>query len=132
MRWILAIVLAAAAVGSVLASSGVVVPPHVDPPGTPRYHDHLLAAYRFPLFLLRLQMLSHPTSGPGWALETPSGVELGGLVLAALALAVPKLPRPTRRAVAVVPPVTLARPKWRAAIPLGPPRRALLVLAQNS
>jgi hypothetical protein len=129
MRWLLATFLATAAAGSVLASSGLAVPPHVDPPGTPRIHDHILAAYRYPLFLLRLKMQSRPVAGPRWTIETPSGLELGALVLATLALAIPKLPRPTRRAIARLAPVALPSPQWRAELPLAPPRRALLVTA---
>ncbi len=126
MRVLLALVLAAAAAGCVLASSGLAVPPHVDPPGTPRIHDHLLAAYRYPLFLMRLKMLSHPVAGPSWTLQTPGGLELGGMVLATLALVVPRLPRPTRRAIAVLaaPPLRVAQ--WRLDAPLGPPRALLL------
>jgi len=112
-----------------MAGAGLAVPPHIDPPGTPRFHDHLLAAYRYPLFLLRLRMLSQQRSGPGWSLESPGQIELGGLVLASLALLVPKLPRPTRRAVATLPAVRLAPPEWRAWIPLAPPRPALLAFA---
>lgn len=122
MRHLAVLVFALAAASCALASSGLVVPPHVDPPGTPRFHDHLLAAYRYPLFLLRLKALGQVPASPGWSLETPSGVTLGALVLATLALSVPKLPRPTRRAIALLPSIPLASPKWRAIIPLGPPR----------
>ena len=96
MRWLCGLVFALAAGSSALAAAGLAVAPHVDPPGTPLFHDHLLAAYRYPLFLLRLRMLSQQLSGPGWTLERPGQLELGGLVLASLALLVPKLPRPTR------------------------------------
>ena len=129
MRWLAVLVFALAAGSSALAASGLAVPPHVDPPGTPRFHDHLLAAYRYPLFLLRLRMLTEQRNGPGWTLESPGQLELGGLVLATLALIVPKLPRPTRRAVATVPAVPIAPPEWRAWIPLAPPRSSLLAFA---
>jgi hypothetical protein len=122
MRWLCALVFALAAGSCALASSGMVVPPHVDPPGTPRFHDHLLAAYRFPLFLLRLKMLGQLPTGPGWSLETPGGIQLAALTLATLALLVPKLPRPTRRAIALLPSIQLAPSEWRAMIPLAPPR----------
>ena len=125
MRWLCAMVFAVAAGSSALAASGLAVPPHVDPPGTPRFHDHLLAAYRYPLFLLRLRMLSQRPAGPGWTLESPGQIELGALVLATLALVVPRLPRPSRRAVATLPAVRLAAPEWRAWIPLAPPRASL-------
>lgn len=129
MRALLAAVLAFGAIGAVLASTGVAVPPHLEPPGTPRIHDHLLAAYRYPLFLLRLTMLSHPVSGPSWTFQTPGGLELGGLVLATLALVIPRLPRPTRRAVAVLAAPVLRVAQWRLDAPLGPPRATLLVTA---
>ena len=58
MRRPLAIaVFSLAATGSTLAGAGLVVAPHVDPPGTPAFHDHMLAAYRFPIFLMHLQQL---------------------------------------------------------------------------
>jgi hypothetical protein len=126
MRWLCVLVFALAAGSSALAASGLAVPPHIDPPGTPRFHDHLLAAYRYPLFLLRLKMLAQRPAGPGWALELPGQLALDALVLATLALIVPKLPRPTRRAVAVVPAVLLRAPQWRLGAPLGPPRASLL------
>jgi len=129
MRWLCALIFAVAAASSALAASGLAVPPHIDPPGTPRFHDHLLAAYRYPLFLLQLKMSSQRAGGPGWVLETPSQLQLDALVLATLALIVPKLPRPTRRAVAAVAAILLRAPQWRLGAPLGPPRAYLLVPA---
>lgn len=129
MRWLRALVFALAAGSCALAASGLAVPPHVDPPGTPRFHDHILAAYRYPLFLLRLKMQSRQADGPGWTLDRPGDLQLGALVLATLALVVPKLPRPTRRAIAVLPAVTVPKPGWRPWIPLAPPRPALLAFA---
>jgi len=129
MRWLSVLILALAAGSCALAASGLAVAPHVDPPGTPRFHDHILAAYRYPLFLLRLKMLSHPPNGPGWTLETPERMELGALVLATLALGVPKLPRPTRRPIATLPADDIAKPQWRAWLPQAPPRSALLAFA---
>ena len=126
MRWLGALVFALAAGSCALAGSGLAVPPHVDPPGTPRVHDHLLAAYRYPLFLLGLKMLTGPGTGPGWTLESPGQIALGALVLASLALLVPRLPRPTRRAIAALPAIRIAPPAWRSWIPLAPPRGALL------
>ena len=127
MRRLCALVFALAATSCALASSGLVVPPHVDPPGTPRFHDHLLAAYRYPLFLLRLKMLGQLPDGPGWSIETPGGIQLGALVLASLALLVPKLPRPTRRAIALLPAIVVPSAKWLASFPLAPPRTSPLV-----
>lgn len=126
MRWMCALVFALAAGSSVLAAAGLAVPPHADPPGTPRFHDHLLAAYRYPLFLMRLRALDQRSDGPGWSLDAPEQLALGALTLATLALIIPKLPRPTRRAVAVLPAIRIAPPKWRASIPLGPPRGSLI------
>jgi hypothetical protein len=125
MRWLCALVFALAAGSCALASAGVIVPPHVDPPGTPRIHDHLLAAYRYPLFLLRLRMLAQQPSGPGWSIETPGGIQLDALVLVGLALIVTKLPRPTRRAVATLPAIRIVRSEWRASLPQAPPRPPL-------
>jgi hypothetical protein len=129
MRWLCALVFAVAAGGSALAASGLAVPPHVDPPGTPRFHDHVLAAYRYPLFLLKLRMQSQRANGLGWTLETPTQLALGGLVLATLALIIPRLPRPTRHAVAEVAPIGLHAPQWRLGAPQGPPRGHLLASA---
>ncbi len=126
MRWLGVLVFALAAASSALAASGLAVSPHADPPGTPQFHDHLLAAYRYPLFLLKLRMASESQSGPGWTLETPSQVQLGALVLATLIVIIPRLPRPTRRAVAVLAAVGLRAPQWRLGAPEGPPRAYLL------
>jgi hypothetical protein len=128
MRWLWALVFALAALSCALAASGLAVAPHIDPPGTPRFHDHLLAAYRYPLFLLRLKMLSRRPDGPGWSLELPGQLALDALVLATLALIVPKLPRPTRRASALLPAILLRAPQWRLGAPLGPPRASLLAI----
>ena len=128
MRWLCALVFALAAGSSALAGSGLAVPPHVDPPGTPRFHDHLLAAYRYPLFLLRLKMLSRRPDGPGWALELPGQLASDAMVLATLAVLIPRLPRPSRRAVAAVPAILLRAPQWRLGAPLGPPRASLLAI----
>jgi len=129
MRWLGALVFAIAAGSGALAASGLAVLPHVDPPGTPRFHDHLLAAYRYPLFLMRLKTLSHQPPGPSWTIESPGQIELGAVVLATLALIIPKLPRPTRRVIAVLPAVRIAPPEWRAWVPLAPPRPSLLAFA---
>ena len=54
-RFLAVVVFSLAATGATLAGSGLVTAPHIDPPGTPIFHDHVLAAYRFPIFLMRLQ-----------------------------------------------------------------------------
>ncbi|MDQ6858212.1 MAG: hypothetical protein M3Z65_04375 [Chloroflexota bacterium] len=129
MRWLSALVLAVAAGSSALAGSGLAVPPHIDPPGTPRFHDHLLAAYRYPLFLMRLKMLNRRPDGPGWSLEVPSQAELGALTLAIGVVGIARLPRPMRRAVATLPLVHIGAPEWRASLPQAPPRADLLAFA---
>lgn len=127
MRRLAVLVFALAAGSCAVASAGLVVPPHVDPPGTLRFHDHLLAAYRYPLFLLRLKMLGQLPAGPGWSIETPGGIQLGALTVATLVLLVPKLPRPTRRAIATLPAIGIPSAKWLASVALAPPRTSPLV-----
>ena len=129
MRWFCALVFAVAAGSSVLAGSGLAVPPHVDPTGTPGFHDHLLAAYRYPLFLLRLRMLGEHRGDPSWTIEEPGQVQLGAMVFATLVFFIPKLPRPTRRAVAVIDAPAIRSAQWRLGAPLGPPRLSLLAIA---
>lgn len=121
MRRLLAVlVFATAAAAATAAGSGVVVAPHVDPPGTPLVHNHVLAAYRLPLFLGVLRARFDPHQG----LLSPQGLmELEAtLVLALLALLWPRLPRPTLRAVATLQPFRIAREIWQTPLILGPPR----------
>ena len=125
MRWLCALVFAVAAASSTLAATGLAVPPHIDPPGTPRLHDHLLAAYRYPLFLLQLRLAGEHASGPGWSLEAPSDTQLGALVLATLIVLIAALPRPTRRPLERLEAVALPAQQWRPGAPLGPPRTYL-------
>src|SRR5258708_36721901 len=129
MRGLCVLVFALAAGSSALAASGLAVAPHIDPPGTPRFHDHVLAAYRYPLFLLQLRMQSLHRNDPRWTLEAPGQAELGGLVLATLALTIPKLPRPPPRAVSVLGSIQLRAPQWRLDAALAPPRASLLASA---
>ena len=63
MRLIAIVVFALAVTGATLAGSGLVVAPHIDPPGTPKYHDHVLAAYRLPIFLANMQARFDPRRG---------------------------------------------------------------------
>ena len=127
MRWLCALVFAVAAGSCVLASSGLAVPPHVDPPGTPRSHDHPLAAHRYPQFLVQLQAASEHASEPGWTLETAGQDQLDALVLAMLVVAVAALPRRTRRLFGRLETVVLGPSQWRLGAPLGPPRTYLFV-----
>lgn len=124
-RALAAVVFALAVSGATLAGSGLVVAPHVDPPGTPLVHDHVLAAYRFPIFLIRLQDRLY--RGERFSLDQ-SGPAAGStaLALALLTFALPRLPRPTLRAVARLGPAPLRPPQWRPEIPLAPPRAGAL------
>ena len=121
MRRLLAIaVFGLAATGATFAGSGLVVAPHVDPPGTPAFHDHVLAAYRFPIFLMRLQQLYD--RGPKLSTVTPLEVSLAATVIGLLVFLWPRLPRPTRRPVGYVATPLIARALWSAPLLLGPPR----------
>ena len=125
MRRVLAIlVFATAAAAAAAAGSGVVVAPHVDPAGTPRFHSHVLAAYRLPLFLDVLRARFDPRQGL-LTLQSFAETATATLVLALLALLWPRLPRPTLLAVAEVPPARIARALWRTPGILGPPRPRL-------
>jgi hypothetical protein len=73
-------------------------------------------------------MLSRRPDGPAWTLELPGQLALDAMVLATLLVVIPKLPRPTRRAVAVLPAVRLRGPQWRLGAPLAPPRTSLLAI----
>ena|SRR5438105_10940357 len=124
MRRALAILVFAVAAGAAAAAgSGVVVAPHVDPPGTPLFHSHVLAAYRLPLFLGVLRARFDPHQG---LVTTESLFDAAAsLVLGLLALLWPRLPRPTLRAVAELPALGIARALWRSPLILGPPRPRL-------
>lgn len=121
MRRLLAVaVFTLAASGATLAGAGLVVAPHVDPPGTPAFHDHVLAAYRFPIFLMRLQQLyAHQ---PKLAMVSPLATSMATVAMALLVFAWPRLPRPTRRPAADIPVALIARALWSAPLLLGPPR----------
>ena len=126
MRRILAIVVFATAAGAAAAAgSGVYVAPHVDPPGTPLFHTHVLAAYRLPIFLDSLRVRWDPRQGLVSQQDLFS-LAMTGLVLAAMAILWPRLPRPTERPVAELAPQRTARALWRAPLILGPPRPVLL------
>src|SRR3989442_1360962 len=120
MRALGILIFTLAVTGATLAGSGLVVAPHVDPPGTPLFHDHVLAAYRFPIFLMtlsqRLQGVPKLTS------LTPVATALATLVMALLVFTWPRMSRPTRRPGAYVAAPALARPLWHAPLVLVPPR----------
>jgi len=124
-RALAALVFALALSGATLAGSGLVVAPHVDPPGTPLVHDHVLAAYRFPIFLLRLQDRLY--RGERFSLDQSAmGAGSAALVLALLTFTVPRLPRPARRAVARLALPAIRPAQWRPELPLAPPRTGAL------
>jgi hypothetical protein len=120
MRLIAIVVFALAATGATLAGSGLVVAPHIDPPGTPKYHDHVLAAYRLPIFLAGVQARFDPRRGV--VTEQLVDVAMYTFVLALLMFAWPRLPRPTRRPVGVLALPRIAQAQWRSPLILGPPR----------
>ena len=113
------LVFALAVTGTTLAGSGLVVAPHVDPAGAPRFHDHVLAAYRFPIFLGRLSARVDPRQG---LVNERSTDTTAALVLALLVIAWPRLPRPVLRPVSSLAAARMARAQWRAMPVLGPPR----------
>ena len=119
-RFLAVLVFATAAAAATAAGSGVVVALHVEPPGTPPYHSHVLAAYRLPLFLGVLRARFDPHQG---LLSQNAVMELEATaVLALLALLWPRLPRPTLRAIATLRPFRIARALWQTPLILGPPR----------
>src|SRR5205807_1020955 len=113
-------IFALAVTGATLAGSGLVVAPHVDPPGTPVFHDHVLAAYRFPIFLMRLQQVLD--RGPKLTVLSPLVADVALLVMGLLVMGWPRLPRPTRRPAAFVALPHLSNALWSAPLLLGPPR----------
>jgi len=124
VRRALAILVFATAAGAAAAAgSGVVVAPHVDPPGTPFFHTHEFAAYRLPLFLGVLRARYDPHQG--LIAQDDLFPVAASLVLALLALLWPRLPRPTLLAVAELAPSRVARALWRSPLILGPPRAVL-------
>jgi hypothetical protein len=121
VRRLLAItVFSLAASGATLAGAGLVVAPHIDPPGTPVFHDHVLAAYRFPIFLMHLQQLYD--RGQKFVMDSPLATSLAAVSMGLLIFAWPRLPRPTRRPTAEVPTPLISRALWSAPLLLGPPR----------
>ena len=123
MRRVLAIVIfATAAAGATAAGAGVVVAPHIDPPGTPLFHSHAMAAYRLPIFLGVLRAKWDPKQGLA---SSTTAFDLATIALALLAMLWPRLPRPTLRPVAEIAALRITRALWRSPLILGPPRPAL-------
>jgi hypothetical protein len=126
MRRILAILLFATAAGAAAAAgSGVYVAPHVDPPGTPLFHTHVLAAYRLPIFLDTLRVRWDPRLGLISEHDLFT-MAMSGVVIALMSLVWPRLPRPDLFPIAEVPRARIARALWRAPLILGPPKPVLL------
>jgi hypothetical protein len=119
-RFLAVAIFALAASGATLAGAGLVVAPHVDPPGTPAFHDHVLAAYRFPIFLMRLQQLY--AGEPKLTMVSPLATSLAAVAMALLIFAWPRLPSPTRRPSAEMPIPLISLALWSAPLLLGPPR----------
>jgi hypothetical protein len=126
MRRILAILIfATAAAAAAAAGSGVYVAPHIDAPGTPLFHTHVLAAYRLPIFLDSLRMRWDPRQGL-LSEQDVFSLAMSGLVIALMWIAWPRLPRPDLVPIAELPRARIARALWRAPLILGPPRTVLL------
>jgi len=123
MRRVLAsLVFALAAGTAAFAGAGLVVAPHIDAPGTPLFHNHVMAAYRLPIFLGVLRARFDPRQGI--VTQTDQVVEAATMVLALLALLWPRLPRPTLIAVAELMPNRIRRALCQWPPIVGPPRRA--------
>jgi hypothetical protein len=120
MRALAIAVFTLAVTGATLAGSGLVVAPHVDPPGTPLFHDHVLAAYRFPIFLMTLNQ--RLAGVPKLTAIAPLSAAAASLVMALLIFAWPRLARPSRRPGAYVAAPAIARALWRVPLLVGPPR----------
>ena len=119
-RFLACLVFALAAGTATFAGAGLVVAPHIDPPGTPLFHNHVMAAYRLPIFLGVLRARFDPSQGLVSAGDT--FFEAATMILALLALLWPRLPRPTLLAVAELMPARIRRALWRSPLILGPPR----------
>lgn len=143
MRSLASGVFVIAAVASLLAGAGLVVVPHAEPSGSGTMHEHPVTVYRFPLLLVgdapgvpRAEELAHHVpaahqahlrallglGGPSFEPIHPLAELAAGTVLALLVIAVPRLPRPTRRAIAEIhfPPLMTAQ--WRSPLSSPPPR----------
>jgi len=127
-RLLAILVLALAAGCATLASSGLAVAPHAHPPGTARHDDHVLAAYRYTLFLMRL--VEGAPDGLRFEAGTPLAESMATVVLALLVIVVPRLPRPARRPLALPVAPGLSVSQWRASPALGPPRRGVVRAAR--
>lgn len=147
-------IFALAAGSAVLASAGVAVPAHRMPAGTAADHSMPLAAYRLsfliepamptgpqltpamaalhrafaqagvPIAMEMPQVAAELATGPLFRTSLLDPPQDLGLALALLVTLVPRLPRPTRRLLAVLAPPAIAIAQWWSAVPLAPPRLA--------
>jgi len=151
------VVFAVAAGATALASSGVAVPAHRMPAGTPPAHSMPLAAYRLGFLIERYGGTEPLTpamaalhralalAGGSVAMEMPAPNADAGpyfqtsalapvhdlaVALALLVVLVPRLPRPARRLIAVLPLPAIEAAQWRPAVPLAPPRGIALPAAR--
>lgn len=142
MRALLAPLLALAAASATLAGVGTVVADHAEG-SAGRAHEHPVSAYRFPILLFwdtpgvpeAEELAHHVRSAHAEHLRALLGsfgasagpvhplAELAaGTILALLVVAAPRLPRPTRRAVATVAIPRIAPVQWRSGVATPPPR----------
>jgi len=149
MRAIAAALYALTSAAMVLGSGGLVVVPHREPLGTPAVHEHAVGALRFPILALgdapglpsaaelaahlRERHASHLRTNDGSTptIEAAHSLAMlgGGVILAMLAFAFPRLPRRP-----MGPPVrmALARPEaaqWVDAVTSPPPRVGAFALS---
>ena len=152
-------VFALAAGSAALASAGIAVPAHRMPAGTPLGHAMPLAAYRLAFLVeptggrepltpamatlhralaqaggpIAMEMPAGPAAvtdaGPFFQTSALAPVQDLGLALALLVALVARLPRPTRRLIAVLPLPARAAAQWSPAVPLVPPRGIALSAA---
>lgn len=155
----LAIAVFALAAGSAaVTSAGLAVPAHRMPVGTPLNHAMPPTAYRLgflieptgrelltpamaalhralaragvPLAMtMPVEGASQAEAGPLFQTSALAHVQDLGLALALLVALVPRLPRPTRRLIAVLPLPAREATQWSPAVPLVPPRGIALSAA---
>ncbi|HEX4745217.1 MAG TPA: hypothetical protein VFW12_11195 [Candidatus Limnocylindria bacterium] len=83
-----------------------------------------LAAAGIPIVMEMPPVAAETATGPLFATSLLDPPQDLGLALALLVSLVPRLPRPTRRLVAVLAPPAIPTAQWSSAVPLAPPRLA--------
>ena len=120
-------VFALAASAATLAGAGLAIVPHHHP-ASAAPDDHPREAYRLPLLPLVEHVHHHALAsapgevGPSFAAADDQTGGEATLLLVSLARIVPRLPRPSLRAVAEFVALRLDDPQWWCATPTGPPR----------